>query len=225
MNYLTKPCSDFNNPMGKSLGFSGKYLKPATCPHCGVSVDAPLVERASINLDNAFVLTSSCKCTACGKLFIFSCRKNASSNETAQLISIWPNSESPYTSDYLSIISPRFMDFYNQALRAEMRGDIELAAIGFRSSLEILVKDYAINELSKDVEDVSGKSLCNAIGEYLQQEDLVNTADVVRIFGNDYTHYQEKYPDKDFNILKSYMQIFMHLIETRYMIKHPPVSR
>ena len=114
---------------------------------------------------------------------------------------------------------------YNQALRSESKGDIELAAIGYRSALEILVKDYAINELGLSVDEVAKKPLCNAIGEYLDQENLVSAADVVRIFGNDYTHYQERYPDKDFNVLKSYMTIFMQLIITQYMIKHPPVSR
>lgn len=225
MNFLTKPCKDFNNSLGKSLSFSGNYSKPATCPHCGVGVDAPLIERAVINLDSSSILSSSCKCTACGKLFIFSCRKLSSSNETALMISIWPDAETPYASEYLSIVSPRFMDLYNQALRSESRGDIELAAIGFRSSLEVLVKDYAIKELHENPEKVAGKPLCNAIGEYLRQEELIKTADVVRIFGNDYTHYQEKYPEKDFDVLKSYMQIFMHLIETQYMINHPPVSR
>lgn len=48
---------------------------------------------------------------------------------------------------------------YNQALRSESKGDIELAAIGFRSALEILVKDYAVNELKINVEEVSRKSL------------------------------------------------------------------
>ena len=225
MKYLVKPNSDFNNSLGKNLSFSGEYLKPATCPHCGVSVDAVLGERSVISVDSSYLLSSACRCTACGKTFFFSCRRIQSSSAQAQIVAIWPTSDSPYTNDNLSIISPRFINMYNQALRAESKGDIELAAIGFRSALEILVKDFAVNELKIDVDEVSKKSLCNAIGEYLNQEYLIKTADVVRIFGNDYTHYQEKYPDKDFSILKSYMQIFLQLIDTQYMINHPPVSR
>ena len=225
MHYLRKPNKDFNNSLGKNLSFSGEYQKPATCPHCGVSIDGILGERSVINIDSSQIFSSACRCTACGKSFFFSCHRVPSSSDISQMIAIWPASDSSYTNKNLHSISPRFIDMYNQALRSESKGDIELAAIGFRSALEILVKDYAVNELKINVEEVSRKSLFDAIGEYLKQKELLKTADVVRIFGNDYTHYQEKYPNKDFEILKSYMQIFLHLVETQYMINHPPVSR
>ena len=48
---------------------------------------------------------------------------------------------------------------------------------------------------------------------------------VVRILGNDYTHYERKYPQHDFELLKGYMEIFLKQIEVRYMVNHPPVSR
>ena len=134
-------------------------------------------------------------------------------------------SYTPYTNEILSSISERFINMYNQALQAEFVDNIELAAIGYRSALEILVKDYAINELGKDSDEVSKKSLCNAIGEYLNQQDLVATADVIRILGNDYTHYKRKFPEHDFDLLKGYMNIFLKQIEVQYMISHPPVSR
>lgn len=95
----------------------------------------------------------------------------------------------------------------------------------FCSSLEILVKISAIQELGEPAETVAKQSRCNAIATYLQQADLVNTADVVRILGNDYTHYERKYPEHDFVLLKKYMEIFLSQIEVKYMIKHPPVAR
>ena len=118
-----------------------------------------------------------------------------------------------------------FIDMYNQALQSEFNKNLELAAIGYRSALEILVKDYAIKELGQNPKEVISKKLCPAIGAYLNQEDLVKTADVVRILGNDYTHYERKYPQHDFELLKGYMEIFLKQIEVQYMIKHPPVSR
>lgn len=69
------------------------------------------------------------------------------------------------------------------------------------------------------------KKLFDAISQYLNQPDLINTADVVRILGNDYTHYKRKYPQHDFELLKGYMDIFLKQIEVQYMINHPPVSR
>ena len=77
--------------------------------------------------------------------------------------------------------------------------------------------------LSKD--DVCRKSLFTAIAEYLQAPDLVKTADVVRILGNDRVHYEQKYPSLDYEILKKYMNIFLYLVEVRFMAENPPVSR
>lgn len=131
----------------------------------------------------------------------------------------------PYCNDILATISPKFIDMYNQALQSEHAGNIELAAIGYRASLEVLVKDFAINELHEPANNVEEKKLFDAISQYLNQPDLINTADVVRILGNDYTHYKRKYPQHDFELLKGYMDIFLKQIEVQYMINHPPVSR
>lgn len=48
---------------------------------------------------------------------------------------------------------------YKQVLLSEHGGKLELAAIGYRASLEIQVKDYAIKELKEPLEEVE-KKLC-----------------------------------------------------------------
>ena len=118
-----------------------------------------------------------------------------------------------------------FIDVYNQALRAEAAGDMALAAMGCRQALECLIKDFAIKELKRPQEEVEKASLFKAIGDYLNEKDLVASADVVRILGNDYVHYKRKYPEHDFILLKSYMNIFIKLVETKLLTAHPPVSR
>ena len=41
----------------------------------------------------------------------------------------------------------------------------------------------------------------------------------------DHTHYERKYPELDFNLLKKYMDIFINLVQTKLLIANPPVSR
>lgn len=218
LKYLIKSGKEFH------AGYNFNYQKPATCPYCGTSTDAILANKSNFSLDGKAMITSSCKCTACNKTFFFACVSDGNGN--APNVCLYPDvTFVPYQNDILKSISERFIDMYNQALQSEFVGNIDLAAIGYRSALEILVKDFAINELGKDTEEVSKKKLCAAIGEYLNQDDLVKTADVIRILGNDYTHYKRKYPDQDFKLLKAYMEIFLKQIEVQYMIKHPPVSR
>ena len=216
-NYLLKKASAFGN-------FSGNYKKPSVCPHCGFGTDAPLHQKGTFSFNGHYLFIATCTCTACGKNFFFSCEYNFGKTDYDPII--YPSiAFTPYSNDIFEKISPRFTDMYNQALQSEFHKNIELAAVGYRSALAILIKDYAINELGLNPEEVRSKKLCSAIGTYLNQEDLVKTADVVRILGNDYTHYERKYPQHDFELLKGYMEIFLKQIEVQYMINHPPVSR
>lgn len=216
-NYLIKNASPFGN-------YSRNYKKPSVCPYCGFGTDAPLSSKNAYSFNGHQLLIATCACTACGKTFFFACEYDSGKTDYDPII--YPSiAFTPYSNDILEKISPRFIDMYNQALQSEFHKNIELAAVGYRSALEILVKDYAINELGQNPEEVISKKLCAAIGTYLNQEDLVKTADVVRILGNDYTHYERKYPQHDFELLKGYMEIFLKQIEVQYMVNHPPVSR
>lgn len=217
MNYLLKKASAFGN-------FSHTYRKPSVCPHCGFGTDAPFAKKDTYSYNGHYLLVATCTCTSCGKQFLFVCEYDSGKENYDPIV--YPNiAFTPYSNEILEKISSRFIDMYNQALQSEFHKNLELAAIGYRSALEILVKDYAIKELGQNPEEVSSKKLCPAIGTYLNQEDLVKTADVIRILGNDYTHYKRKYPQHDFELLKGYMEIFLKQIEIQYMINHPPVSR
>ena len=112
------------------------------------------------------------------------------------------------------------MNLYNQGIAAEKEGHIELAALGYCKALEILVKDYAISELGKPAEEVVKKNLFDSVADYLQQRELINTPDLIRILGDEYTHYEKDYPEQDLVILKGYMEIFLKQIEMQYMIRH-----
>lgn len=218
MNYLEKKGSEF------SASYNFNYQKPSVCPYCKTGTDAVITNKANFSLDGKALISAVCRCTACGKSFFFTCVSDGSGK--APNVCMFPElSFIPYCNDTLATISPRFIDMYNQALQSEYAGNIELAAIGYRASLEVLVKDFAINELHEPANNVEEKKLFDAISQYLNQPDLINTADVVRILGNDYTHYKRKYPQHDFELLKGYMDIFLKQIEVQYMINHPPVSR
>lgn len=209
--------------------FGGNYEKPQACPHCGFGNDAIPEDTNYFYLDSdQIIFRHLWRCTSCNKkYFSLSKYKNGStdSDNPAPIIFVYPSTEANYKSDIIEKFSPRFIEMYNQSLSAELRNDLDLASMGFRAALEILVKDYAINELHADEDVVCKNSLYDAIGEYLKTPDLVASADVVRILGNDYVHYKRKYPEHDFVLLKSYMDIFINQVENLYRIAHPPVSR
>ena len=219
MNFLRKNANEFQS------GYTGYYLKPATCPHCGVGTDAVATAREIFAYSGSSnLLLSAAKCTGCHKTFFYA-NLRESGNSDAEMVCIYPDRKLDYKNETLEKISPRFIRMYNQALNSEKIGDIELAAIGFCAALETLIKDYAIDELGKPAEEVAVKNLYQVIAEYLLQKDLINTPDLIRILGDDYVHYEDRYPVHDLVILKGYMEIFLKQIEMQYMISHPePVT-
>lgn len=204
--------------------FNFPLQKPMLCPHCGAYEDGTITDRKLLPIaDSNYYGVVLYTCTCCKKRYIVIYDIDTS-KKSAKFGAFFPTPTVSYQNDLLAELSPKFIVMYHQALRAEQMGDIELAAIGFRQALECLVKDYAITELGKPQKEVIDKKLYEAIGDYLNST-LASAADVVRILGNDYAHYERKYPQHDFELLKSYMEIFIKLVETNVMIAHPPVSR
>lgn len=204
--------------------FSLDTPKPLYCPICTTPQNGTC-RGGHVFLSKAqiYYVTFLYECTSCKEKYLAIFDVDLK-NKNATFAAFYPNKPNSYKDDKLSAISERFIDMYNQALACEDIGNIELAAIGFRSAVEILIKDYAIKELGEDEKTVSKMRLIDAIGNYLSA-DIASSADVVRILGNDYTHYQRKYPQHDFEVLKQYMNIFIQQVKTMYMIKHPPVAR
>lgn len=215
----------FKQEIGSSDSqFNLTINKPLYCPICNLAQDGAIADRKLWNAgDGRFYGTIMYTCNRCRKKYLATYDVDVRSH-SGSFGAFYPTVSTTYTNDIIEPVSPRFIAMYNQAYRAEQAGDIELAAVGYRQALECMVKDYAIAELGKSHEEVASKSLYNAIVEYLET-DLVSTADVIRILGNDYAHYERRHMEVDFPILKRYMGIFIQLLETKLLIAHPPVAR
>lgn len=226
MQELVFTAKDFRATFSaQGSNYPNNIEKPMLCPHCGAYVDSTKVDSKLFSMTEdpryGFVKYT---CTHCQKAYIVAFEVNFE-RKTAKFKAFFPSMSADFANERLGNVSPKFISYYNQAMRAELAGDTELAATGYRMSLECLVKDYAISELGKDRNEVSKKTLYEAIGEYLGERDLISAADVVRILGNDYAHYERRYPEHDFPILKSYLDIFIKMIDTKLMIAHPPLGR
>ncbi len=223
LKFTNKDCSTEFDYVNRKYQFP--LEKPTLCPRCGICQDAKKVDRCLFPEDEGIQFgVIYYECTDCHKRYITVYEINFI-NKLAKYIACFPTEGVFYENSILLDVSPKFVDAYSQALKCELRGDIELAAVGFRHAIECLIKDFAIKELGIPREEVVKKSLCDAISVYLGEHDLVAIADVVRILGNDYAHYERKYPECDFQQLKQYVEIFVHLVESRVLIMHPPVSR
>lgn len=201
-----------------------KYMKVSTCPYCNISTDATQIGIKPFAIENGLVADGIYKCTSCDKIFHVSYVKLNDENVFTPY-SVYPNFQGRDFSDELKNTSPRFIKLYNQAYKAEYDNNLELAGCGYRNALEVLIKDFAINVLKEKKEEVVKIKLYGAIGKYLSDVDMSKCADVVRILGNDNTHYERDYENIDFKVLKQYLNIFIEMIKVQIKIKNPPVSR
>ena len=199
---------------------------PTLCPYCG-SIVEPIFQSISTftfrpkkiyvflwKLDCCDILNSNYYITV-----------NSDKNEKGhyELRSQYPFSSGAKLPESLNF-SDRFVEMYGQAQTAELCGHLSLAGCGYRNALEVLIKDFAINILKKPYSDVADKRLWKAIEDYLPTVALKNSADVIRILGNDSTHYETRHDDLDFGVLKKYLLIFINAIDTYFAVANPPIA-
>ena len=203
---------------------SSNYLQnitielPKFCPRCGVS-NNPSTEYLGISSNLAYFKHY---CTDCSRNhFCF----NLVNDKIGKMVALYPNSQPSNLPKLVCDFSPRFEKIYHDADLSEFNNALDLAGVGYRVSLEILLKDFALANELDSYEEIAKKTLNNAISQYFKSDiDLQTSADVVRILGNDYAHW-DQHEGYDIETLKSYLQIFIQIINTKLMLKNPPVSR
>ncbi|MEK3822116.1 hypothetical protein MKY20_23825 [Cytobacillus sp. FSL W8-0315] len=197
---------------------------PRFCPHCSQAISAQTIEFYKLRYTSKKDLNLFLHlCPDCSRFFMTLHLRNSDSDKTLEFVSVYPNLRKANFHQLIEEISPRFVDVYNQAYTAEQQNNFEVAGAGYRLSLEILIKDYAINSLKKNPEEVKKKKLADAIRDYLDDQEALTSADVVRILGNDYVHYEQKYEEVGFPDLKWYLEMFIKKIESKLLFLNPPV--
>ncbi|NRG43272.1 DUF4145 domain-containing protein [Bacillus sp. CRN 9] len=205
-----------------STSFNGKETHlPRFCPHCSQAISAILIEGHLTNYYNDIRLgVITHRCPDCNKHFITVHEK---SGDSLSYVTHYPNTRKIKFHEMIEEKFPRFVNIYNQAYSAEQQNHLDVAGAGYRMSLEVLIKDFAIKELKKDSNEVIKLSLAKALEKYLDDQDALTSADVVRVLGNDYAHYEQKHSEVGFKELKWYLDVFIKRIEAKILLLNPPV--
>lgn len=201
------------------------YTIPKKCPHCDISNSPVYKEHFAASYNGKIIQIFIWVCTNCGKHYVTLHSRKDSSDKNLQFLAIYPHTKEIEFSEHIKTLSPRFVEIYNESAASEQLGNLTVAGIGYRLALEILVKDYAIKELSVDGKKAAETKLETAIKDFLPGIDIKYAADVVRMKGNDYSHYHEKYDSVDFETFKEYLDIFIQTIDVYLKMNHPPLKR
>lgn len=189
-----------------------------TCPVCKSKI-APIYIASSLNEKNSISFFNFCR--SCRNAFVTKYKipepstVNGSHSyyKAKSIIYSEPNRYSKYEFDAKIVaLSPQFDKIYNQSLAAETYGLDEIAGLGYRKSLEFLIKDFAIHENPDDAETIKAKPLVQCIKAYIDNSNIVTLAERSAWIGNDEAHYIRKQEERDVTDMKAFIQATAYFI-------------
>lgn len=209
----TKQLENLISPKSSYLEFEEENC----CPICKSKI-SPIFLGASLNSIKTASVFNHCR--SCHNSFMsnYSVTKSVRSSSStdyyeSNLISSEPcRFEKQIFDDNIISLSPQFDKIYNQALAAESYGLDEIAGLGYRKSLEFLVKDFAIHQHPNDSDEIKKLMLSPCIKKYIDNQQIKTLAERSAWIGNDEAHYIRKQEDRDVNDMKAFIKATVYFI-------------
>lgn len=190
---------------------------PSKCPICETGyANLPLVSYfiQSSNPCSASLIYSLHLCPHCEKCFLVKYFASGF-NEflEAEIYEILPHPDSCTNfSTKISNLSPKFVEIYAQAEKAENSGLSEICGLGYRKALEFLLKDFAIHTHPESAEQIKSAPLSQCVKKYISTENIRTLAERSAWLGNDEAHYIKKHNDRDVSDMKSFIEACVYFI-------------
>ena len=194
---------------GGAVAFGIQF--PDECPICHRHV-SPTALGAAVNASRD-ELQAVYRCTngACDSIFI---GIYAVMQGTGTLVRTTPTT--PTSKEFEQTIcdlSPAFVKIYNQAIAAEAFELDQVVGIGLRKALEFLIKDFATKQAPAEADSIKTLSLSKVINTYIADENLKKVAERATWLGNDETHYERIWEEKDLEDLKRLIRLSVNWID------------
>jgi hypothetical protein len=202
---------------------------PNICPHCHVANQPTILFiNRDVKLDK---LVSVWKCTyvQCNKIFAVSHINNGDGYTIERNLiglpkgPIWPQPiidlKDGQTIDETSPLQSKFIKTYLQSLEAESNGYDEISGMGYRKSIEYLVKDWAIQSKPSEKAHILKMWLGQVIANYYSG-DLKDILERATWLGNDHSHYNKLFEEFNINHLKELIDLIMVELDREFKKKH-----
>lgn len=178
---------------------------PDHCPMCRKSL-IPEYVLQYYKSDYEQEVICICPNNDCGSLFI-------ATFMAGNFVNLKPyTKEDREFTEEISTLSPDFIEIYNQAHHAEQEGLSMICGVGYRKSLEYLIKDFAISENPNENDKIQSMPFMQCVNQYIKHEDIRDMTIRAVWLGNDETHYFRKWQDKDLQDLKSLIDLVVYHI-------------
>lgn len=191
---------------------------PDTCPECHQNI-YPIVKNsfAPNNSDKHYVFFA-CPSSICAVGYTYEFQKF---NQTDYIFKrfICGTVETRNFSNHITGLSNNFCKIFREAEAAEKLNLKEICGVGYRKSLEFLIKDYLISINTERTEQIQKSLLGKCINDYVSNDNIKNTAKRAAWLGNDQTHYVKIWEEKDLKDLKLLIDLTVHWIEMELITK------
>ena len=193
--------------------------KPTMCPICHTSFGGDYVSSQFIPTSNSNkgLVYVAYFCSCCSNMFFSKYSKDW--NTHGYLLQSFPRKQKDKTfSKHISLLSPNFVKIYNEALQAETEGLTEICGLGYRKSLEFLIKDYLSFQFPDDTNEIEQLPLGKLIKEKIENRNIKILAERCAWLGNDETHYIRKHEDYNVQDLKRFLDSIITYIDSELTV-------
>lgn len=215
----------FDNGSVTEVAFSVNAI-PDVCPLCNTAGELSVItsyfnkDAPGTHEDKRLQVIVQCPRNRCKSMAVAYYRPTSSSYSGYRLDNVLPVNLKPTAfSEHINDISPEFVAIYGQAERAESMNLDRIAGVGYRKSLEFLIKDYLVSENPDDAETIRAKPLSQCINDDVADPNIKSVSERATWLGNDETHYVRKWSGKDVGDLKSLIALSVHWIEAALLTK------
>lgn len=199
-----------NDKIGDGYNFA-QLNDDGKCPICKSAIIPEHLSAVTHRVSGKSICSVFERCPNCNNTFINTYEYQVGS--CYRLISSEPNRFIKRNfDDSIATLSPSFVEIYNQAFNAETMRLDQIAGIGYRKSVEFLIKDFVISRNPDDEEKIKSMPLAACINTYIDQDKIKTLATKTVWIGNDETHYVRKHTDRDIEDLKKFIQATVYYI-------------
>jgi len=197
------------NNANKQVEFN---TKSDLCPHCHTKIDAQPIYADYRAIDPKLIVVFRCPNDEC--LELFKCYYNLGASGSYYLVKTSKGTVEPINfSSHIKGVSEAFCSIFSQAHEAEEMGLEMIVGPGYRKALEFLIKDYLISKFPDDATDIAATFLGVCIDKYIKSKKIKDVAKRAVWLGNDETHYERRWGDKDLKNMKSFIELTVNWIK------------
>lgn len=181
--------------------------KLSECLHCHKSINPFILAISKADMENrTFAILA--QCPSCHKYFVMPYRLPFGTNtpEPTEYDCFTPKIELTFPEE-IKKVSKNFIDFYEESLIAEKKHLDNLAEIGFKKSIEVLVKDSLYHFSKKSEDNFSQLTLKDSISKI--PDSNISSLALTSSWLNDNKGYpNHKFKQKNIEDMKNFIKIF-----------------